>query len=60
MPGNHGYPVLSSEEIVRHIYDSWEAGTCCDQRAVCMSDGSDYVPNQILDRYEDHIRELPG
>ena len=23
--GNHGFPVLSSEEVVRHIFDFWEA-----------------------------------
>ena len=25
VPGDHGFPVLSSKEVVRHIFDFWEA-----------------------------------
>lgn len=34
VPGNHGFPVLSSKEVVRHISDFWEAEKCCEERAV--------------------------
>lgn len=29
--GNHGFPILSSQEVVRHIFEFWEAERCLNK-----------------------------